>query len=114
MTEMGRRNQAERPGHFLDELRVTFANRAGRPAILHNETLWTYGDLEAKARRCAARLRSERPELAEAWRAAVRHAFRNVFDAGYCAVQLSREDSAEGRRVFYVLERKPKPGQALA
>ena len=54
-----------------------------------------------------ARLRRERPELAEAWRTAVRQAFRAAFDAGYRAVQVIREDSPQGRRVFYVLDRKP-------
>ena len=48
---------AERPGHFLDELRATFAARAGRPAISYQDRSLTYGELDAQARRCAARLR---------------------------------------------------------
>ncbi len=47
----------ERPGHFLDELRATFANGANRPAIIQQDRSWTYGEIETKARRCAARLR---------------------------------------------------------
>jgi predicted GNAT superfamily acetyltransferase len=52
-----------------------------------------------------ARLRRERPELAEAWRLAVRQAFRIAFDAGYRAVQVLRDDSSGHSRAFYVLER---------
>ncbi len=54
-----------------------------------------------------ARLRRERPQLAEAWRQAVRGAFGTAFDSGYRAVHFLRDDSAGERRVFYVLERKP-------
>jgi malonyl-CoA/methylmalonyl-CoA synthetase len=43
--------------HFLDELRATFATRAGRPAIVYQDRISTYGNLEARARRCAARMR---------------------------------------------------------
>jgi malonyl-CoA/methylmalonyl-CoA synthetase len=57
MTEPSQGNRAERAGHFLDELRATFAARAGRPAILYQDASCTYGDLDAKARRCAAFLR---------------------------------------------------------
>jgi malonyl-CoA/methylmalonyl-CoA synthetase len=49
--------RGEGAGHFLDELRATFADRAARPAIIHKDRAWTYGELDAKARRCAARLR---------------------------------------------------------
>jgi predicted GNAT superfamily acetyltransferase len=52
-----------------------------------------------------ARLRRERAELAEHWRQMVRLAFGTAFDAGYRAVHFIRDDSAEQRRVFYVLER---------
>jgi malonyl-CoA/methylmalonyl-CoA synthetase len=48
---------ARRPPHFLDELRTTFASRSGRPAVIHQERTYTYGELEARARRCAARMR---------------------------------------------------------
>ncbi len=48
---------ARKPGHFLDELRATFADRANRPAIVYQSRSWTYGELDEKARRCAARLR---------------------------------------------------------
>src|SRR4051812_16391110 len=40
-------------GHFLDELRATFADRGGRPALVYEGQTFTYGDLEARARRCA-------------------------------------------------------------
>jgi malonyl-CoA/methylmalonyl-CoA synthetase len=57
MTSSSPGDRTERPGHFLDELRATFADRAGRPAIRYQDRSWTYGDLDVKARRCAARLR---------------------------------------------------------
>ncbi|MHB1560351.1 MAG: AMP-binding protein, partial [Isosphaeraceae bacterium] len=44
------------PGHFLDELRATFADRAARTAIVHGDRVMPYGDLEARARRFAARM----------------------------------------------------------
>jgi predicted GNAT superfamily acetyltransferase len=52
-----------------------------------------------------ARLRRDRPALAESWRSAVRQAFRTAFAAGYRAVQFVREDASGSRRGFYVLER---------
>jgi predicted GNAT superfamily acetyltransferase len=51
-----------------------------------------------------ARLRRQRPELAEHWRRIVRLAFGTAFDAGYRAVHVIRDDFAGERRVFYVLE----------
>ncbi len=51
-----------------------------------------------------ARLRQERPELAEHWRRAVRRAFQTVFDSGYRAIHFVRDESEGRRRVFYVLE----------
>lgn len=44
------------PGHFLDELRATFADRAARTAIVHGGRVIPYGELEARARRFAARM----------------------------------------------------------
>ena len=43
-------------GHFLAELRTSFAMHSTRPAVLYKDVCWTYGDLEEKARRCAGRL----------------------------------------------------------
>jgi malonyl-CoA/methylmalonyl-CoA synthetase len=57
MTNSSPEDCARRPGHFLDELRATFADRADRPAIVYQGRAWTYGELDVKARRCAARLR---------------------------------------------------------
>src|SRR5262245_35130659 len=56
MSRPSRGDCAGGSGHFLDELKSTFASRASQPAIDHKETSWTYGDLDAKARRCAGRL----------------------------------------------------------
>ncbi len=57
MIESRQGNRPGQPGHFLDELRTTFADRAGHPAIIYKDASWTFGDLEAKARGCAGRLR---------------------------------------------------------
>src|SRR5271156_5487067 len=57
MTNSSPGEPARRPRHFLDELRATFADRANRPAIVYQNRSWTYGELDVKARRCAARLR---------------------------------------------------------
>jgi malonyl-CoA/methylmalonyl-CoA synthetase len=57
MIDPGQEKHSEGPGHFLAELKATFAAHAGRPAILYKESTWTYADLDAKARRCAGRLR---------------------------------------------------------
>lgn len=44
------------PRHFLDELRSTFAERANERALVHRGRSYSYGELDAKVRRCAARL----------------------------------------------------------
>ena len=41
-------------GHFLDELRATFAARADRPALLVRDRAYSYGELDRRARRCAS------------------------------------------------------------
>jgi malonyl-CoA/methylmalonyl-CoA synthetase len=41
-------------GHFLDELRATFANRAAEVALTFPDASYTFGDFEQKAERCAA------------------------------------------------------------
>ena len=57
MIESRQGHSPGKPGHFLDELRTTFADRADRPAIIYKDASWTFGDLDAKARGCAGRLR---------------------------------------------------------
>src|SRR4051812_38792667 len=42
------------PGHFLRELRATFAERADRPAIVYHGRSISYDELEARFTRCAA------------------------------------------------------------
>jgi malonyl-CoA/methylmalonyl-CoA synthetase len=50
----------ERMGpHFLNELRTTFADRAGRPALVYQGRAHSYADLEAAALRAAALLQSQ-------------------------------------------------------
>lgn len=57
MSDASPRDPSAGPGHFLDELRASFAARAGRVAIVYRQRELTYGELEARARRCAARMR---------------------------------------------------------
>lgn len=59
--------------------------------------------LEIPAR--IAELRQDRPDLAEAWRKAVREAFPAAFALGARAVGFVREESSGERRYFYLLER---------
>lgn len=46
------------PGHFLNDLRASFDRHAARPALVYRGQTITYGDLDARARRCAAWLQS--------------------------------------------------------
>jgi malonyl-CoA/methylmalonyl-CoA synthetase len=57
MTEFFQEKRTGRPGHFLEELQTTFASEANRTAICYKGDSLTYGDLDARARRCAGRLR---------------------------------------------------------
>ena len=41
-------------GHFLEELRATAAERAGRPALIHRDHSYSYGELDRRARSVAA------------------------------------------------------------
>src|SRR5207244_1918909 len=41
-------------GHFLDELRATFAERAGQPAVIYRDQSYTYRELDNRARNAAA------------------------------------------------------------
>jgi predicted GNAT superfamily acetyltransferase len=50
--------------------------------------------------------RRDQPALAEQWQRAVRKAFCTYFDAGYHAVLFLRDDSAQPRRGFYLIERR--------
>jgi malonyl-CoA/methylmalonyl-CoA synthetase len=44
--------------HFLQGLRDQFSRRAGHPALVYRERVYSYGELEAQARRWAARLQA--------------------------------------------------------
>jgi predicted GNAT superfamily acetyltransferase len=52
-----------------------------------------------------ARLRRERPNLAERWRLAIRGAFQVAFGHGYRATSVVRDETVTPRRAFYVLDR---------
>ncbi len=57
MTVASPQNHPRPPRHFLDELRATFAEQSSRPAITYQDRTLTYGELDARAHRCAARMR---------------------------------------------------------
>src|SRR3954447_26226318 len=44
-------------GHFLDELRAVFADRADQPAVVYRDRSYPYAELDARARHAAAWLR---------------------------------------------------------
>jgi predicted GNAT superfamily acetyltransferase len=52
-----------------------------------------------------AELRRDQAGLAEDWRRAVREAFQSSFAAGYRALGFVRDDTADPRRGFYLLQR---------
>jgi malonyl-CoA/methylmalonyl-CoA synthetase len=41
-------------GHFIHDLQHSFRQRAARPALIYGGRTWTYGELDAAARGCAA------------------------------------------------------------
>jgi malonyl-CoA/methylmalonyl-CoA synthetase len=57
MTERFQGNRTRMPGHFLEELRTTFANQASRTAICYKDESFTYREIDARAKCCAGRLR---------------------------------------------------------
>ncbi len=57
MSDASQENHGDRSGHFIAELRAIFAAQPQAAAIDYNEISLTYGDLDARARRAAARLR---------------------------------------------------------
>jgi predicted GNAT superfamily acetyltransferase len=52
-----------------------------------------------------AKLRRERPDLAERWRVAAGAAFQVTFSRSYRAIQFIRDETSGHRRGFYLLER---------
>jgi acyl-CoA synthetase (AMP-forming)/AMP-acid ligase II len=54
MTQASRETHAKSSGHFLDELRATFAARADQDAVCLKDRSFTFGDLDQSAR-CWAR-----------------------------------------------------------
>jgi len=56
MSETVQEDRAGESGHFLHELRASLASHASRTAILYKDSSVTYGELDARARRWAARL----------------------------------------------------------
>jgi malonyl-CoA/methylmalonyl-CoA synthetase len=56
MSEDSHANSPEKPGHFLAELKATFAAQPGACAIMDNERSVSYGELDTRAARFAAKL----------------------------------------------------------
>jgi len=44
--------------HFVDELRTVFADRAGKPALIHRDRVYSFAELDERARRAAARFQN--------------------------------------------------------
>jgi malonyl-CoA/methylmalonyl-CoA synthetase len=57
MSDVSQEDQGQKSGHFLAELRATFAAHQSAPAIIYKETSLTYGDLDVRAECAAAQLR---------------------------------------------------------
>ncbi len=57
MSDVSQAKLGEKSGHFLAELRATFATQPSAAAVIYNEVSLTYGELDARAERFAARLR---------------------------------------------------------
>jgi predicted GNAT superfamily acetyltransferase len=57
-----------------------------------------------------ADLRRNEPDMAEAWRLAVREAFQASFAAGYQAVGMVRDESSAERHCYYELQGPDNPG----
>jgi malonyl-CoA/methylmalonyl-CoA synthetase len=93
-------------GHFLDELRATFAARADRPALVHRGQTYPFGDLERRARRCAAWLRGlgvgpgDRVALAAAEKLPFLVAHLGTIFAGGVALPLNPRFTPEELRFF--------------
>jgi malonyl-CoA/methylmalonyl-CoA synthetase len=56
MSDVSQEIHREKSGHFLAELRATFAARPNAPAITYEESTLRYGDLDMRAKRAATRL----------------------------------------------------------
>ena len=53
MTSLAPEIGSGEPDHFLEELRATFAEHSGKPALVHQERTYCYGELDRDAQRCA-------------------------------------------------------------
>ena len=57
MTQASQETHAKSSGHFLDELRATFAARANHEAVCFEDRSFTFGDLDQSAQCWALSLR---------------------------------------------------------
>jgi malonyl-CoA/methylmalonyl-CoA synthetase len=58
---MTKNDRGQRPvsGHFLDELRASYASAPGRPALVYQGRTWSYGELERAVQGAAALLQEQ-------------------------------------------------------
>jgi malonyl-CoA/methylmalonyl-CoA synthetase len=93
-------------GHFLDELRATFAGRGGRPALIYRDRPYTYDELDLRAGSCAAWLRGlgvekgDRVVLATAEKLPFLAAHLGVLYAGGVSLPLNPRFTREEMRYF--------------
>ena len=93
-------------GHFLEALRGAVANRANQRAVTHHGRDYTYGELDAQARRCAAWFRQlgvdpgDRVTLCTADKLALLVAHLGTLYAGAVSLPLNPRFTAEELRYF--------------
>ena len=93
-------------GHFLDELRATFAERGGRPALIYRDRTYSFAELDRRARRCAAWLqglgveKGDRVVLATAEKLPFLAAHLGVLYAGGVSLPLNPRFTREEMRYF--------------
>src|SRR5262245_30728534 len=94
------------PGHFLQQLRAMFADRTSTAAVTHRGRDYSYGELDAQARRFAARLeqlgvgRGDRVALCTAEKLALLGAHLGTLYAGGGSLPLNPRFTAEELRYF--------------
>src|SRR5437660_5439569 len=93
-------------GHFLEALRTTFDNRVNQVALTHRGRHYSYGELDAQARRFAARLvqlgvgQGDRVALCTADKLALLAAHLGTLYAGGVSLPLNPRFTAEELRYF--------------
>ena len=106
MTLLSPGDRADSRGHFLDELRATVVERAGRPALTHRDRTYSYAELDRRARRCAGWLqglgveRGDRVAVAAAEKLPFLAAHLGAIYAGACSLPLNPRFTRDEFRYF--------------